>query len=635
MRSGRIGSRNTLSPPMTKDKASEIVERETLGVSWRDRIAKLSRLIEPEKTAGLIAEGTAEGLNVAQMAKTILPHVTGGIRASAQRLARTEGLRVANESQRDMYEDLGDLMVGTQILASLDENTRPEHAARNGRIHYNDRRKTPTIDTLPILPDEPNCRCFDVPVMKTPDELKEDPELFAEFRTVSGEGIPDPLTFDQWFRDADPGRQKLAVGVRRFNVMKAKLGDSRLPEWTDFIEEDGKLLKLETIQNETDLEAIQRIRKIQKVMDARRENPGPEGHRFRVPQSQKDDPEKVDPEKVDPEKTTPKKTGTKKPAKSTVQSRRKKILERLKNVSREDLRPWRIGGGDPQSEFEDPITKDRIEKVRRVLRKNKTVDGLRKKLISSEASGAIPRAKAKLKLLQRGVKDRSLRPEGEDFWKALDAARKGVEAARQEERDELLKLFKPEEPLGEIKFSGFGTKKDQRKKAAEFLKGLVSIDHLENPDYSDLKTGLKIPVKRKQSPRSWHQATRGLTMYEHATPGEWVHEICHGLERNPRVHELCKGYLHHRTEGEAPINLATKFSGYKIRDREMGRKDELAKGFDGSERSAYYVGKHYPVATEILTMGAQNLYNNPVEFAKTDPEYFNFIVGVLNGDLLD
>ena len=34
-------------------------------------------------------------------------------------------------------------------------------------------------------------------------------------------------------------------------------------------------------------------------------------------------------------------------------------------------------------------------------------------------------------------------------------------------------------------------------------------------------------------------------------------------------------------------------------------------------------------ATEVLTMGLQRLYEDPVGFAKKDPDYFKFILSVL------
>jgi len=49
---------------------------------------------------------------------------------------------------------------------------------------------------------------------------------------------------------------------------------------------------------------------------------------------------------------------------------------------------------------------------------------------------------------------------------------------------------------------------------------------------------------------------------------------------------------------------------------------------------AYYVGKDYKYkATEALSMGLQKVFEDPLRFAKLDPEYFKFVLGQLDGSL--
>lgn len=46
------------------------------------------------------------------------------------------------------------------------------------------------------------------------------------------------------------------------------------------------------------------------------------------------------------------------------------------------------------------------------------------------------------------------------------------------------------------------------------------------------------------------------------------------------------------------------------------------------------MGKYYKGHTEIISMGLELLYDDPIGFAERDPEYFKFLTGILNGDLL-
>jgi len=45
-----------------------------------------------------------------------------------------------------------------------------------------------------------------------------------------------------------------------------------------------------------------------------------------------------------------------------------------------------------------------------------------------------------------------------------------------------------------------------------------------------------------------------------------------------------------------------------------------------------YMGKRMPNGhTEIISMGIEEMYYRPAEFAKEDPDYFDFIFKVLRG----
>ena len=117
----------------------------------------------------------------------------------------------------------------------------------------------------------------------------------------------------------------------------------------------------------------------------------------------------------------------------------------------------------------------------------------------------------------------------------------------------------------------------------------------------------------------------------------FVHEFSHAIEEKmPGVHEACVDFLRERTRGDELVSLKDKF-GDQFRDNEFGRADDFAKAFgdaEGAERNGLYVGKDYGGrATEILSMGVELLYRDPSGFAKRDPEYCAFVLGILDGSL--
>lgn len=138
----------------------------------------------------------------------------------------------------------------------------------------------------------------------------------------------------------------------------------------------------------------------------------------------------------------------------------------------------------------------------------------------------------------------------------------------------------------------------------------------------------------------WPEALRAkctAARYIHVPAGEW-------LERGAR--EWAKATLWHEfghaLEGndEAIRKIAVEF----LRRRHIPGEEYLPLYDPKDEKDwAYwdtfldeYAGKFYgtwedPVATEIVSMGLQHLWENPLTFAVQDPEYFNLMMAILTG----
>jgi hypothetical protein len=108
-----------------------------------------------------------------------------------------------------------------------------------------------------------------------------------------------------------------------------------------------------------------------------------------------------------------------------------------------------------------------------------------------------------------------------------------------------------------------------------------------------------------------------------------VHEIAHVLEvQNPGWLEKAKQFRNKRCAFEPLVKLSTIYPGVTYKDDEVAYRDKWIEN-GGSA----YAGKFYRAgdATEIVTMGIQALYEDPVRFAIRDPEYFDFIVNLMRG----
>lgn len=94
------------------------------------------------------------------------PGQVTGMNYRARRIARTEGVRVAQDALHESWSSTSDMFEGIRTYTAGDANVRPTHR------HWNDKlfRQQPSGDyiaadgeVLPRFPAGPNCRCWDTP----------------------------------------------------------------------------------------------------------------------------------------------------------------------------------------------------------------------------------------------------------------------------------------------------------------------------------------------------------------------------------------------------------------------------------------------------------------------------------------
>jgi len=131
-----------LFPPPTEGDVLAMLDRLRLGgASVRERLNGAARRFDPDRIAAQLAISYSQGKTQREIAKDMRP-AFDGLRVNAARLARTYGLAVAGAMQRRVDDQLGDLSVGVQVHATLDQHTRTSpdflknHRARNGTIFY-------------------------------------------------------------------------------------------------------------------------------------------------------------------------------------------------------------------------------------------------------------------------------------------------------------------------------------------------------------------------------------------------------------------------------------------------------------------------------------------------------------------
>jgi hypothetical protein len=199
--------------------------------------------------------------------------------------------------------------------------------------------------------------------------------------------------------------------------------------------------------------------------------------------------------------------------------------------------------------------------------------------------------------------------------------RKTKDAIHAEERRVMAKSFAVEDKAT-INVAADRPKGAQAKafnEAKEYLQSIMSYAAVGEQS---------VKVKATASRAYYNQGEVRLTSSDDA--GTAAHEFGHHLNEMDWVKERVNAFRAKRFTPDKKVNLSTTYPQYGYGQNEWGNPDDMEKLFPGKPADAAYIGKLYSDGqTEIVSMGLELLYRNPVHFAKTDPEYFSLIIGII------
>jgi SPP1 gp7 family putative phage head morphogenesis protein len=105
-----------------------------------------------------------------------------------------------------------------------------------------------------------------------------------------------------------------------------------------------------------------------------------------------------------------------------------------------------------------------------------------------------------------------------------------------------------------------------------------------------------------------------------------IHELGHWLERNnTKIHDELQAFFQKRTANDTAESLAT-LTGLPYRSGETTKKDKWLDPYIGKVKQLPGGDEEGP---EVLSMGLELIYNSPVDVARRDPDFFDFIMEVL------
>lgn len=247
-----------------------VLEKIVLGGAAK--IAQLMQYVKqsvsPRRIADILVKKIASGADRRQQAQALRDEL-GMPKAAAKRLVRTEGARVATESNMAAFDELGTAVIGFMVHATPNPDSRWWHRQRSGTIYYKDplpgQKGLAQMPRPPLEAEDPaerpedapaiahNCLCYVSPVFQPLDNLD------GKFgHTADDKLVPDILVYSDWYKQAPERLQRKSVGSRRYDAVTSKHGADA--SYFYYINPDtGELLSLEQIALETEADTISRV----------------------------------------------------------------------------------------------------------------------------------------------------------------------------------------------------------------------------------------------------------------------------------------------------------------------------------------------------------------------------------------
>lgn len=145
----------------TREKIMEILHATVNGLSARGRLVSLFQIAtQRNRLIDKIAAGISAGARLLDIKTTIQP-ILNKVKYSAERLVRTEVRRISHAMHGLVWSRAGRIVEGFVRRSQRDARVRPSHVVRDGLYFAFSAWR-------PSLPDDPNCRCFYVPVLRRP-----------------------------------------------------------------------------------------------------------------------------------------------------------------------------------------------------------------------------------------------------------------------------------------------------------------------------------------------------------------------------------------------------------------------------------------------------------------------------------
>jgi len=247
-------------------------------------------------------------------------------------------------------------------------------------------------------------------------------------------------------------------------------------------------------------------------------------------------------------------------------------------------------------------TRERMEQALRDHQRRIDEASARLRKANDEVSSLRKGGASKEQIAEVGAREREL-------WGEIDTLkRQQSEAVRNALSSDVTDQLAPSLDITGIR----GKRADAAGEASDWLSSVWN-----RPE--DMRS-LDMRLTGEKGARSWSAGTR-IGVGRSSDRGVMVHEMGHWVEnQSPHVRRRAQEFLEHRTKGKPKKWLGDKYARTEV-------------GADGGFIERYTAKSYESGSTEIVAMGMEHMYRDPLAFAHKDPEHFQFMVGLLRGGI--
>ena len=190
------------------NKVRLAVTQKWQGSNFSDRIwADKARLIDTLNTA--IPQGVALGQNPRKVAQTIAKSMNTRY-SNAERLARTEMSHIANESSRQAYNEVPEVLQEYKIVATLDNRTSDICQNQDGHVY----KMSEWEEGITAPPFHPSCRSCTIPYFPEMDNA-EYTRIATDYETGKSYFVPANLNYKEWYNSLSENQQKYFIADKK------------------------------------------------------------------------------------------------------------------------------------------------------------------------------------------------------------------------------------------------------------------------------------------------------------------------------------------------------------------------------------------------------------------------------------